>query len=101
MTTQTTIENVTDTDEKTSHYPMFKVIVLNDDKTPMDFVVAVLVRFFNKDINEAMRLMLEVHNTGSGLAGVYIFEQAEFKVDQVHSLARGHKLPLTLSIEPA
>ena len=96
------IENpITENDTKTSHYPMHKVIMHNDDVTTMEFVVAILVRIFNKDLQQAAKIMLEVHETGCGLAGVYALEHAEMKVEMVHSIARAQKFPLTCSIEPA
>ena len=86
---------------KTRHCPMYKVIMHDDPKTTMDFVVQVLIQFFNKELPTAFELMLEIHNTGQGLAGVYPLEHAELKVDQTHSLARTHGYPLTCTIEPA
>lgn len=86
---------------KTRLCPMYKVIMHDDPETHMDFVVDVLMRFFNKNTLEAFRLMLEVHYTGQGLAGVYPLEHAEIKVEQTHSLAKAKKFPLTCTIEPA
>jgi ATP-dependent Clp protease adaptor protein ClpS len=79
--------------------PMFKVLLLNDDFTPMDFVVEVLERFFNKDSDEAMRIMLAVHQNGVGLCGVYPFEIAETKALQVVEHARQNQHPLQTAIE--
>ena len=78
---------------------MFKVLLLNDDFTPMDFVVDVLERFFQKDSDEAMRIMLAVHQHGVGLCGVYPFEIAETKALQVVDHARQHTHPLQTAIE--
>ncbi len=78
---------------------MFKVLLLNDDFTPMDFVVEVLERFFNKDSDEAMRIMLAVHQNGVGLCGVYPFEIAETKALQVVEHARQNQHPLQTAIE--
>lgn len=89
------------TNEKTRHMPMYKVIMHNDDKTTMDFVVGILQGVFNKKLEDAMKLMMEIHQTGVGLAGVYPLEHAELRVDTTHSLARAKKFPLTCSIEPA
>jgi ATP-dependent Clp protease adaptor protein ClpS len=89
------------TEEQTRHMPMYKVIMHNDDKTTMDFVVYVLQNIFNKKIEAAMQLMMEIHKTGCGLAGVYPLEHAELRVDTTHSLARAQKFPLQCSIEPA
>ena len=94
-------ETIERTDSKTRLCPMYKVIMHDDDKTPMDFVVGILIQVFNKELEEAAMIMLEVHNTGQALAGVYALEHAELKVDQTHSLARASKFPLTCTIEPA
>lgn len=79
--------------------PLFKVILLNDDYTPMDFVVYVLERFFNKPPEEATRIMLHVHQKGVGICGVYTYEVAETKVAQVTSFARQHEHPLQCTME--
>lgn len=78
---------------------MYKVILLNDDYTPMDFVVLVLKRFFNKNEEEAIRVMLSVHQTGSGLAGVFSLEIAEMKVMQCNQFARLNQYPLKSTME--
>lgn len=78
---------------------MYKVILLNDDFTPMDFVIYVLMHFFKKSETDATQIMLDVHKKGAGLAGVYPFEIAETKVHQVHSLAQAQKYPLKCQIE--
>ena len=90
----------TETQEKTGYYPRYKVILHNDDRTTMQFVVEVLMLFFNKEFGEAVKLMADVHHTGFGIAGVYPKEQAEFRIEQTHSLARGRGFPLTLTMEP-
>jgi len=84
---------------KTKKPPLYKVLLLNDDYTPMDFVVHVLETFFNKGREEATRIMLTVHYHGVGLCGVYPHEVAETKVDQVMSLARAHGHPLQCIME--
>jgi ATP-dependent Clp protease adaptor protein ClpS len=84
---------------KTKKPPLYKVLLLNDDYTPMDFVVHVLQTFFNKGREEATRIMLTVHYHGVGLCGVYPHEVAETKVDQVMSLARAHGHPLQCIME--
>jgi len=86
---------------KTRTCPMYKVIMHNDEVTSMEFVTQMLVMIFNREIHDAIQIMLEIHNTGAGLAGVYAMEHAELKVDQAHSLARTRGFPLTCSIEPA
>jgi ATP-dependent Clp protease adaptor protein ClpS len=78
---------------------MYKVLLLNDDYTPMDFVILVLETFFNKSREEATRIMLHVHKKGVGLCGVYTFEVAETKVNQVLSAARQAQHPLQCTME--
>ena len=84
---------------KTKKPPLYKVLLLNDDFTPMDFVVYILERFFNKGRAEATRIMLTVHHTGVGVCGVYPREVAETKVNQVMDLARRHEHPLQCVME--
>lgn len=86
---------------KTKKPPMYKVLLLNDDYTPMEFVVYVLERFFNKSTEEATRIMLHVHQKGVGICGIYTFEVAETKVAQVMDLARQHQHPLQCTMEKA
>jgi ATP-dependent Clp protease adaptor protein ClpS len=78
---------------------MYKVLMLNDDYTPMEFVVHVLQRFFNKTTEEATRIMLHVHQKGVGVCGVYTFEVAETKVTQTMDLARKNQHPLQCTLE--
>lgn len=78
---------------------MFKVLLLNDDFTPMEFVIEVLERFFAMDREKATRVMLKVHNEGVGLAGVYPKDIAETKVGQVIGHAREHQHPLQCVME--
>ena len=78
---------------------MYKVLLLNDDYTPMDFVIAVLERYFNKGAEDATRIMLHVHQNGVGICGVYTFEVAETKVTQVMDFARQHQHPLQCTME--
>lgn len=85
---------------KTKRPPMYKVILLNDDYTPMDFVVMVLEQIFRRTHAEAMKIMLEVHQKGAGLAGVYTRDVAETKVDQVIEYARINDYPLQCALEP-
>ncbi|RME15976.1 MAG: ATP-dependent Clp protease adapter ClpS [Bdellovibrio sp.] len=73
---------------------MYKVVLLNDDFTPMDFVVHVLQKFFKKSLSEANRIMLQVHHEGAGVAGVYSKEVAETKVYQVNNYSKKHQHPL-------
>lgn len=78
---------------------MFRVLLLNDDYTTMEFVVEILVKVFRKHYDEAARIMLHVHNEGSGLCGIYTFEVAESKVYTVHNLARENGFPLKCTME--
>lgn len=84
---------------KTKRPSMYKVLMLNDDYTPMEFVVHVLERFFGKNREEATRIMLHVHQRGVGVCGVYTYEVAETKVTQVMDLARQNQHPLQCTIE--
>ena len=84
---------------KTKKPPLYKVLLLNDDYTPMDFVVHVLQQYFNKDHEEATRIMLTVHYHGVGVCGIYPYEIAETKVEQVMQLARAHGHPLQCVME--
>ncbi|MDN4503393.1 ATP-dependent Clp protease adapter ClpS [Alteromonadaceae bacterium BrNp21-10] len=81
--------------------PMYKVLLLNDDYTPMDFVVEILVSFFSMTIEQANQLMLKVHYDGKAVCGVYSAEVAETKVMQVNQYARKHQHPLMCSMEQA
>ncbi len=84
---------------KTRKPAMYKVLMLNDDYTPMEFVVHVLERFFQKSREEATRIMLHVHRRGVGVCGVFTYEVAETKVTQVMDLARQNQHPLQCTIE--
>jgi ATP-dependent Clp protease adaptor protein ClpS len=90
---------ITKTAPKTKKPSMYKVLLLNDDYTPMEFVVHVLERFFAKGREEATRIMLHVHQKGVGICGVYTFEVAETKVTQVMDFARKHQHPLQCTME--
>ena len=78
---------------------MYKVILLNDDFTPMDFVTHVLQKFFKKTPEEAQKIMLDVHQAGQGIAGVYSYEIAETKVFLTNNLAKQNKYPLKCTME--
>jgi ATP-dependent Clp protease adaptor protein ClpS len=80
---------------------MYKVLLLNDDYTPMEFVVMVLQRFFNMDIEQATQVMLHVHQQGVGVCGVFSYEVAETKVNQVMDAARQSQHPLQCTLEKA
>jgi ATP-dependent Clp protease adaptor protein ClpS len=79
--------------------PLYRVFLLNDDYTTMDFVVSVLENVFHKSTVEATQIMLHVHKNGKGLAGTYTREIAETKIGAVHTLAREHEFPLKCSME--
>ena len=87
-------------EKKVKRPRMYRVILHNDDYTPMDFVVRLLETVFHRSESEATAIMLHVHNHGSGVAGVYTHEIAETKVAQVHLLARKNDHPLMASMEP-
>lgn len=78
---------------------LYRVLILNDDYTPMEFVVLVLEKFFNKDVEAATKIMLHVHHHGIGECGVYTYEVAETKVTQVMDFARKHQHPLQCVME--
>lgn len=84
---------------KTKKPSMYKVLLLNDDYTPMEFVVHILEKFFNKSRQEATDIMLHVHRRGVGLCGVYTYEIAETKVTQVMDFARANEQPLQCTLE--
>ncbi len=90
---------VTKTRPKTKKPTMYKVLLLNDDYTPMEFVVYVLERFFQKNREEATQIMLHVHHKGVGICGVYTYEVAETKVTQVVDFARQNQHPLQCTME--
>ena len=90
---------ITSTRPKTKKPSMYKVLMLNDDYTPMEFVVHVLERFFSKGHEEATRIMLHVHQRGVGICGVFPYEVAETKVTQVMDFARQHQHPLRCTLE--
>ncbi len=85
--------------QKTQRPPMYKVLLLNDDFTPMEFVVMVLERFFGMDSGQAYEVMLTVHKKGVAVVGVYSHEVAETKVTQVMQAAREHQHPLQCTME--
>ncbi|NLI27441.1 MAG: ATP-dependent Clp protease adapter ClpS [Acetobacter sp.] len=87
------------TKPRTRKPSMYKVLMLNDDYTPMEFVVHVLERFFQKTREEATDIMLNVHRRGVGVCGVFTYEVAESKVTQVMDLARQNQHPLQCTIE--
>ena len=100
MTTDTIVEKQIKTTEKIKEPGKFRVIVCNDDTTPVEFVISMLIAVFKHDEKSALELTLQIHNTGSATAGIYSYEVAEQKgVDGVN-LARAHGWPLIIKVEP-
>ena len=92
---------ITKTTPQVKKPSFYRVLLLNDDYTPMEFVVDVLEKFFSLDRPTATRIMLEVHTKGKGVCGVFTFEIAETKVAQVTTYARDHQHPLMCTLEEA
>ncbi|GIU24230.1 MULTISPECIES: ATP-dependent Clp protease adapter ClpS [unclassified Shewanella] len=96
------IEHVEESVESEFKRPsMYKVILNNDDYTPMDFVIEILQLFFKKDEQQATEIMLAIHHKGKGICGIYPFGIAETKVAQVNQFARQNQHPLLCSLEEA
>lgn len=93
------IDLATKTRIKTKKPSLYRVVIMNDDYTPMEFVVFILERIFNKNHEDAYRIMLHVHNHGLGVCGIYTYEVAETKVAQVRDLARRNEHPLRCDLE--
>lgn len=91
----------TKTRAKAKKPSQYKVLMLNDDYTPMEFVVLVLKRFFGMDLEQATRVMLHVHQRGVGVCGIFTYEVAETKVNQVMDFARQNQHPLQCTLEKA
>ena len=95
-------EEVADRAEHENNMPsMYKVLLINDDYTPMDFVVEVLMRFFNANIGAANQIMLTVHNNGKSVCGIFSKDIAESKVMLVNEYAKNHQHPLFCKMEKA
>ena len=90
---------ITKTRPQTKRPHLYRVLLLNDDYTPMEFVVHILERFFNKARDEAVQIMLHVHRHGVGICGVFTYEIAETKVAQVIEFSRRHQHPLQCTME--
>jgi ATP-dependent Clp protease adaptor protein ClpS len=100
MATDKQSDSVLDTERtRTKPPPLYKVLILNDDFTPMEFVVIVLQQFFSMDRERATRVMLQVHTEGSGVCGIFPKDVAATKVEQVVSFARQHQHPLACVME--
>lgn len=93
-------EGSIETIERVDTPKMYRVLLVNDDFTPMDFVVLILRRFFSKNEQEATAIMLDVHQKGAGTAGVFTLEIAEMKTMQVNQFARMNRHPLKCTVEP-
>ncbi len=89
-----------DVETRTRHAPRYRVVIHNDPVTTMDFVVMVLTSIFHLDQTGAIQVMMEAHASGCAHVVTLSLEEAEFRVDKAHSLARGRGFPLTLTIEP-
>lgn len=94
-------DSQTQTITKVEKPNMYKVILLNDDYTTMDFVVRIIVEIFKKSAAEATKIMQDVHNKGRGIVGVYTYDIAVSKVEQVHRFARENDFPLRCIVERA
>ena len=90
---------ITETRDDVTEPSMYRVLLLNDDYTTMEFVVEILMLVFTKSVEEATQIMLNVHRIGVGLCGVYTYEVAETKVETVHALAKERGFPLKCSME--
>lgn len=89
----------TESKKKVEKPPLYKVLLHNDDYTSMDFVVFILMSVFYKDESSARKIMLEVHNRGVGVAGVFTYEVAESKINKVTAMARANEFPLLCTME--
>lgn len=97
MSEKTIIKEIVDDEIKTPK--MYRVILLNDDYTTMEFVVKILMTVFNKNVNEAEKIMLDVHYKGKGIVGVYTYDIARTKIISVEKLARMEEFPLKVIME--
>lgn len=97
---QTQTGNVVKEREKSREPDLYLVVLHNDDVTTMDFVVMVLMKVFRKPLQEARRVMLEVHVKGKGVGGRYTYDIARTKADQAMRMARSENFPLRLTVEP-
>ena len=90
---------IVETQKKVTEPPMYKVLLHNDDYTPREFVVEILMSIFNKSMNTAVHLMWHVHENGVGLIEIYTYQVAETKIKQTSALAREHGFPLKTTME--
>ncbi|MBW1726128.1 MAG: ATP-dependent Clp protease adapter ClpS [Deltaproteobacteria bacterium] len=96
---ETEEEVISETRDEIDEPPMYKVLLHNDDYTTMEFVVEILMLVFNKPPEEAVEIMLNVHQKGIGICGIYTYEVSETKVNTVHDLARQNGFPLKCTME--
>jgi ATP-dependent Clp protease adaptor protein ClpS len=101
MGTQIKDKPASKTNEKYKEPESFRVILLNDNYTTMDFVVEVLMVIFHKNPEDAFRIMLDVHRKGKGIVGVFTWDIAATKTEQVHAAAKANEFPLRCIVEPA
>lgn len=94
-------EVLTREDEKLKEPEQYRILLLNDDYTTMEFVVTVIMTVFHKPLPEATKIMLDVHKKGKGIVGVYSYDIAVTKINQVHQLARQNGFPLKCTMEKA
>jgi ATP-dependent Clp protease adaptor protein ClpS len=100
MDNQLVTKTIEKSDEKLKEPEDYRVILLNDHYTTMDFVVEILVEIFHKNIEDANKIMMDVHRKGKGIVGVYSWDIAATKAGQVHATAREHEFPLRCIVEP-
>ncbi len=100
MTTETVVEKKSKIDDKNFEPPKWKVVVCNDDVTPMEFVISMLVSIFRHDERSAAELTLKIHHQGSAIAGVFSYEVAEQKGIDATNMARANGYPLIIKVEP-
>lgn len=98
---ETNVGILTDNETELKEPEDYRVILLNDDFTTMEFVVAVIISVFHKGLLEATRIMLDVHNKGRGVVGVYCYDIAVSKITRVHDLAKENGYPLKCTMEKA
>jgi ATP-dependent Clp protease adaptor protein ClpS len=100
MSTDTIVEKKSKTTDSLKEPGKFKVVVCNDDVTPVEFVISMLVAVFRHNEKSALELTLKIHNTGSAIVGIYTYEVAEQKAIDATNLARAHSYPLITKVEP-
>ncbi|MDR1530179.1 MAG: ATP-dependent Clp protease adapter ClpS [Burkholderiales bacterium] len=101
MSAQHEISPVVSQERETQEPPLYKVILLNDDFTPQDFVVVLLQEVFAMPIVQATSIMLQIHHQGAGICGIYTREISEIKMSQIHAMARKYEHPLRCIIQEA